>query len=425
MDDLPNLSRLPEELHAASRELGAELARAGFRSWIVGGAVRDQVLCRTPTDVDIATDATPDEVEACFRGTVPLGKRFGTVLVMQGNLGIEVTSLRTEAGYSDARRPDSVEFGTSVNDDATRRDFTCNAMYLDTQSGEFLDPVHGLRDTKSRSLKAVGEPAARFAEDGLRILRLARLSATLDMSIEPATLEGARLSKGSLRGVSGERLYAELERGLSTTMGSSMLATLADIEVREAVFAWASDGSEESSAAVFGRWPYQPGLLEGLLVFADPKAGTVESGSRASRFDVAAAALQSLKPTRSLRRQWESSWHLAASLEDADGDELGRADLRLLMREDAWEAGSGLALASLTPGMLLHDRIVAWREERRSLSESELFPTPWIDAEMLREAGVAPGAQWGELMAEGLHLQLDEAWVTRAEARLWLDSEIK
>ena len=176
---------------------------------------------------------------------------------------------------------------------------------------------------------------------------------------------------------------------------------------------------------MFSRWPYQPGLLEGLLVFADPKAGTVESGSRASRFDVAAAALQSLKPTRALRRQWESSWRLAASLEDADGDDLGRADLRLLMREDAWEAGSGLALASLPPGVLLYKRIVAWREERCSLSESELFPTPWMDAALLREAGVPPGAQWGVLMAEGLHLQLDEAWSTRAEARLWLESAIK
>ena len=114
MDDFPELRRLPEELRSASLDVGAKLAARGFRSWVVGGAVRDQVLGRIPLDVDIATDATPDDVEACFGETVPLGKRFGTVLVIRGGLGIEVTTLRAESGYADARRPDLVEFGTSV-----------------------------------------------------------------------------------------------------------------------------------------------------------------------------------------------------------------------------------------------------------------------------------------------------------------------
>ena len=134
MKDQPELCRLPEELRAASVSIGAQLASKGARVWVVGGAVRDQVLGRVPTDVDLATDATPDDVEACFDETVPVGKKFGTVLVMRGRLGIEVTTLRAESGYEDARRPKDVKFETSVEADASRRDFSCNAMYLDTQT---------------------------------------------------------------------------------------------------------------------------------------------------------------------------------------------------------------------------------------------------------------------------------------------------
>ena len=191
----PKLTDLPEGLLNAVRTVAARLSDAGHRSWLVGGAVRDLAMGRVPGDADMATDATPDEVEECFPSTVPLGKRFGTVLVNAGGQGVEVTTLRAEDGYSDGRRPDQVVFGTSVLEDASRRDFTVNAMYLDAISGEFLDPVRGMDSLLAGQLSAVGDAAARFQEDGLRILRLARFSASLRLAPCADTQSGARSSR--------------------------------------------------------------------------------------------------------------------------------------------------------------------------------------------------------------------------------------
>lgn len=420
MADFPELRRLPEELRSATLEIGAMLAWSGFRSWVVGGAVRDQVLGRTPTDVDLATDATPDDVEACFKETVPLGKRFGTVLVMRGRLGIEVTTLRAESGYADARRPESVEFGTSVEIDAARRDFTCNAMYLDTQSGEFLDPVHGLADSKLGTLRAVGEPTERFAEDGLRILRLARLSAALEMTPEPATLAGARSSRASLRGVSGERLFAELERGFASDRGAFMLQLLAEIGVGDELFPGCDAGAGARGAALCKMWPGHPELLGGLLLFVDPDPGGAHQGDRSVRGARASLALEALKPPRQLKRAWSESWRLAGELESAGAESVDLGALRLWMREEAWETASALALLCLGAESQPGERIAKWREDRADLSHDELFPEPWIDAAALRNAGISPGEIYGVLLAQALRMQLAGEFSSRDDALEWL-----
>ena len=424
MDDLPEIRRMPEALRCASVDLGAELAASGFSSWVVGGAVRDQVLGRTPTDVDIATDATPEEVEACFGETVPLGKRFGTVLVMRGGLGIEVTTLRSESGYADARRPESVTYGTSVAVDATRRDFTCNAMYLDTQNGEFLDPVHGLADTKSAVLRAVGDAASRFEEDGLRIVRLARLAAVLGMKPEAGTITGARLSRASLRGVSGERLFAELERGFASGRGASMLRWLGEIEVVEELYPGFTSGAGARGAALCREWPGEPGLLEGLLLFLDPDPGGGSLGERTARSKLATSSLDSLKVPRGITRSWTACWRLAGELESAAERSVERGDLRLWMREDSWETASALALLTVEAESERGLCIRAWREERQSLSEEELFPVPWIEAATLSEAGVEPGAIYGELLATALRMQLSGEFADKDAAMSWLHQQI-
>ena len=420
MEDLPELRRLPEELRSASIDIGSKLALSGFRSWVVGGAVRDQVLGRVPTDVDLATDASPDEVEACFSETVPLGKRFGTVLVMRGSLGIEVTTLRAESGYADARRPESVKFGSSVEVDAARRDFTCNAMYLDTQSGQFLDPVHGFSDSKLGTLRAVGEPAARFAEDGLRILRLARLSASLEMTPDPETVAGARASRSSLRGVSGERLFAELERGFASGRGASMMRWLGEIGVSEELYPGCAQGAGARAALLCSLWPHPANLLEGLLLFLDPDPCGVDLGDRSRRSDVAFSSLDALKPPRGLKRSWASSWRLATELESAAAQEPELGALRLWMRDDSWEPASVLAQLSVGIESERGHRIGEWRAERAGLRESELFPEPWVDAEALALAGIKPGAIYGELLAEALRMQLSGELSSREDAMAWV-----
>ncbi len=168
-------------------ELCAELKRAGFRAWIVGGCVRDLLLGRSVGDWDVATSARPKQVQKIFRRVIPTGIQHGTVTVMLGNEGFEVTTLRGDGDYSDGRRPDDVTFVDDIADDLARRDFTVNAIAYEPTAQLIVDPHGGLGDLEARLMRAVGEPAQRFAEDGLRILRGARFVATLGFELEPHT----------------------------------------------------------------------------------------------------------------------------------------------------------------------------------------------------------------------------------------------
>src|SRR5262249_31126723 len=150
--------------------------------------------------------------ERLFATTHAVGRAFGTVVVRSGELDLQVTTFRSETGYDDARRPSEVRFGTSLEEDAARRDFTCNALYLDPLTDELRDPTGGLADLAAGRLRCVGEPAARFAEDGLRLLRLARFAAQLGLTVEVGTAAGAAASLEALRGVSPERELNELTR---------------------------------------------------------------------------------------------------------------------------------------------------------------------------------------------------------------------
>ncbi|MBO6937146.1 MAG: hypothetical protein JJ863_19405 [Deltaproteobacteria bacterium] len=168
-------------------ELCARLRDAGFRAWIVGGCVRDLLLGRAVGDWDVATSARPKQVQKTFRRVIPTGIQHGTVTVMLGDEGFEVTTLRGDGDYSDGRRPDEVTFVDDIADDLARRDFTVNAIAYEPTAKLIVDPHGGLADLEARQMRAVGEPAQRFAEDGLRILRGARFVATLGFELEPET----------------------------------------------------------------------------------------------------------------------------------------------------------------------------------------------------------------------------------------------
>lgn len=414
----PSLGEMPEPLRRAAVEVGAKLAESGYRAWVVGGAVRDLAIGRTPHDADLATDANPDEVEALFAETVPLGKRFGTVLVKGAGLGVEVTSLRAEAGYTDARRPGLVTFGTSVEVDATRRDFTCNAMYLDARTGEFLDPVQGLADLREGVLRAVGDAQQRFTEDGLRILRLARLVSQLGLEPEAATLAGARASLDSLRGVSAERILSELSRGLESGGGASMLDLLAQLGVQGWLQPRAVDSAASDAAAIARELGGELDEALGVLLFVDPDPYGV--GSREARGSVAFAGLEGLRPSKELRRAVEGIWRLCSHLEQASSAGVGVGQLRLWMREGAWAPAIALGRASCAARGADSAAWVAWQRARSAVGDEVLWPEAWVDADLLRECGCEPGPLWGELMAGGLLLQLGGEWASGEDARAWV-----
>ena len=191
------------------------LARAGHEAYLVGGCVRDAYLGRPAGDVDIATSALPQEMQAIFSDykTIPTGLAHGTLTLLIDGQALEVTTYRTDGEYTDHRRPDSVRFVRSLTEDLARRDFTVNAMAWHPDLG-LKDPFSGRADCDARLLRAVGEPARRFQEDALRILRALRFACQLGFQIESNTLKAMMDQASGLHFVSQERVAQELNRAL-------------------------------------------------------------------------------------------------------------------------------------------------------------------------------------------------------------------
>lgn len=187
---------------------------AGHKAWLVGGCVRDLLLERPIHDWDLATDALPDQTKRLFRRVVPTGIEHGTVTVLFQGQGYEVTTLRGEGAYSDGRRPDTVTFVRSLEEDLARRDFTVNAIAYDPIDEVITDPFGGQLDLQRRVLRAVGDPLQRFDEDGLRPLRGARFCATLAMELEAETEAAIRPTLDVFRRVSKERVREEWMKAL-------------------------------------------------------------------------------------------------------------------------------------------------------------------------------------------------------------------
>jgi len=185
------------------------LQQAGHEACLVGGCVRDTLLGRAPGDFDVATSAKPDEVEALFAKTIPVGRQFGVVIVLEDGVQTQVATFRADAEYEDGRRPVAVRFA-AAREDALRRDFTINGLFEDPVAGQVLDWVGGRDDLRARVIRAIGDPALRFAEDHLRVLRAVRFAAQLDFAIEPATLAAVRALAPKLREISAERVRDEL-----------------------------------------------------------------------------------------------------------------------------------------------------------------------------------------------------------------------
>src|SRR5271170_621872 len=209
--------------YRAAQRIVFALRTAGHQAYFAGGCVRDLLLGVAPKDFDVATSATPDVVMGMFAKTYSVGAHFGVVLVCTPDgedreIATEVATFRHDGAYSDGRRPDAVRFSTDPREDVLRRDFTINGMLLDPlvfeEKGDAaaatLDYVGGREDLAAKILRAIGDPALRFAEDKLRMLRGVRFAARLNLEIEPRTMAAMRDAAGEIAQVSGERIRDEL-----------------------------------------------------------------------------------------------------------------------------------------------------------------------------------------------------------------------
>lgn len=212
----------------AAQAVSRRLARAGFRSALVGGAVRDLLLGRTPSDFDLVTTARPEELQNIFPEAKLVGASFGVVIVRANGIDMEVATARSERSYLDGRHPEKISYTTDFSLDAQRRDFTVNAMMYDLERDELLDFNHGVDDLRCGILRTVGDPAARFNEDYLRILRAVRFAAKLGFALD-AELEAALKTHAHLvRELSCERIFAELDMMLTGKAPARAIKLLED-----------------------------------------------------------------------------------------------------------------------------------------------------------------------------------------------------
>ena len=216
---------MPQEV----RSLLARLESAGYQGWAVGGCVRDTLRGAVPSDWDVTTDARPERVMALFgERAIPTGLKHGTVTVCAGETHVEVTTFRRDGTYSDHRRPDAVQFSSSLEEDLARRDLTVNAMAMDLR-GYICDPFGGQEDLSHRVLRCVGDPLRRLDEDALRIMRTLRFAAVLGFAIEPDTSAALHRRAPLLADIAAERILVEMNKLLTGEYMASVLLAYPDV----------------------------------------------------------------------------------------------------------------------------------------------------------------------------------------------------
>src|SRR3954454_23265016 len=196
-------------MEAAARGLAERLRASGHAAYFAGGCVRDLLRGETPKDFDIATDATPEIVQKIFSRTYAVGAHFGVIVVLENEFQFEVATFRSDGAYLDGRRPIEVQFATAEKD-AARRDFTINGMFFDPEKEEVIDFVDGRQDLERRLVRAIGDPAQRFAEDRLRMLRAVRFATGLGFEIDEKTWKAIVASAARITQISSERIRDEL-----------------------------------------------------------------------------------------------------------------------------------------------------------------------------------------------------------------------
>jgi tRNA nucleotidyltransferase (CCA-adding enzyme) len=351
------------------RDIVQTLESAGHEAWCVGGALRDAILGRPHSDYDIATSATPEQVLALFRRTVPVGLRFGTVGVLDARGGLhEVTTFRRDVA-TDGRHAE-VAYGVSLDDDLARRDFTVNAIAWHPLRGEWRDPFGGMADITAGIIRAVGDPAARFREDYLRVLRALRFAARLGFEIEPVTWAAARDAVAGLGRLSAERVRDEWAKGLATALRLERFVRL--WHESGAARAWLPELAPPESPAVAALFAHDPGpprdpVLFTSILCADPAGVLLRL--RASNAEIAraraiaagpaepagpapadvrrwlaatGAAADDLLTARWLAHGADAPWAVAVAAVRARGEPLGRGDLAV--------SGADLAEAGIAPG---------------------------------------------------------------------------
>lgn len=416
------------------------LRGAGHEAYFVGGCVRDLVLKRQPKDYDIATSATPDQIEKIFPKTLAIGKAFGVIVVRDGGESYEVATFREDLEYKDGRRPEGVKFSTAKAD-ALRRDFTVNGLFYDPISKKVLDWVDGQADARKKVIRTIGKPLDRFKEDKLRMLRAVRFAANLGFKIDPATLRAIRKMRKEIRVVSAERVRDELiklftgphpDKGLDWLDASGLLPIL--LPEIDALKGCEQPKEFHPEGDVYKHTRLMLGLLKkptltlafGALLhdIGKPKTSRTDKTGRI-RFNghdligakMADEILTRLKFSNDEKEDVKAcvEWHMQFK----DAPKMKPSTLKRMMQRRTFETELEQHRADC---LASHGKLGIWRFLRKkikTLSQEEIRPEPFLRGRDLIDLGIPPGPEMGPLLKAAEEKQLNGDWKTKEDAVVW------
>jgi poly(A) polymerase len=429
-------------------EIVSRLQKAGSAAFWVGGCVRDFLLGREPQDFDIATDAMPEQVEKLFRKTIPVGKKFGVIIVIEGGHQFQVATFRAEADYQDGRRPEKIVFA-NAEADASRRDFTVNGLFYDPLTQKIHDWIGGEKDLRAKIIRTIGAPEERFGEDHLRMLRAVRFAAQLNFEIEPKTFAAVKSLAPKIKLISAERIRDELlklfrpphaARGLVLLRESGLLEHILPELAATIICDQSPDFHPEGS--VFNHICL---MLEKLPVGADAslpwavllhdiaKPVTAERDAATGKIhfyghekvgaDMAEEILRRLKFSN--REIEEIITAVRHHMQFKDVKQMRKATLRRLLLRETFPLELELhRLDSLgSHGDLEHYQFLVQHAEE--LKHQPQIRPPLLTGDDLIKLGLKPGREMGALLAEIRELQLADELKTPRAAKTWLKKRIK
>jgi poly(A) polymerase len=435
-------------LRATATALVARLQQAGFAAFWVGGCVRDFLLGRVPGDYDLVTSALPEQIERLFARTIPVGRKFGVVVVVEAGQQFQIATFRAESDYQDGRHPERVSFG-DARADALRRDFTVNGLLYDPVSGRLQDWVGGEADLRARIIRTIGSPAERFAEDHLRLLRAVRFAAQLGFEIEANTFAALKENAPMIKGISAERIRDELvklfspphaARGLELLRQSGLLAEVlpeiaATIACEQSPDYHPEGGVFKHLVLMLKHLPPNPDpslpwavllhdVAKPVTAERDPDTGTIHFyGHERVGAQMAEAILERLRFPR--KQTEEIVQAVRCHMQFKDAREMRKATLRRLLMRRTFPLELELHRLDCvgSHGRLdVHQYLV---EQARELENQPEIRPPLLKGDDLKKLGMKPGPALGALLAEIREKQLQDELKTPAQARKWAKARLK
>jgi tRNA nucleotidyltransferase/poly(A) polymerase len=432
-------------MEQTAREVAARLRAAGHIAYFAGGCVRDMVRGLTPKDYDIVTDARPKVVQKIFPRTYAVGAHFGVVIVLENQFQFEVATFRSDEAYIDGRHPSAVRF-SSPEEDAKRRDFTINGMFYDPVAEEVIDFVGGRADIDAKTVRAIGNPAQRFAEDRLRMLRAVRFATVLDYKMDSQTWEALVAKAPSITQVSSERIRHELLRiflspnrvcGWDLLDSSGLMrAILPELDRMKGVLQPEQFHPEgdvfQHTRLMLQFLPEKVSLpLAFAVLFHDvakPVTATVDKTGRI-RFNehdrIGAEMTEAI-----MRRLRFSGAEIEATVEMVrqhmvfkDVPKMRVAKLKRFMSRSTFDDELELHRVDCESSHRMLDNYEFLLRKREEFAKEPIIPSPLVRGEDLMALGLKPGPKFGEILEAVETRQLEGTLRTREEALEWIKRE--